>query len=78
MIGRRLVYFTGFHSYLLVKKLKFKIITSLSKPNTRIGGAYFSAPAHGVNTSDSLYNPSLNGGLYKLFSLVVALIKAEK
>ena len=55
-----------------------KKITSLSKPNTRIGGAYFTAPAHGVDTGDSLYHPRLNGGWYELLSLVMALLRAEK
>ena len=28
------------------------------------------APAHGVDTSDSLYHPQLDGGWYKLLSLI--------
>jgi hypothetical protein len=49
------------------KKNKRKNITTLSTPNTKIGGAYFWVPAHGIDSCKKLNNSSLNGGLLSKF-----------
>jgi len=80
MIGRSLVYFTYFHSYLLVKTLKFKLSHLSQNPTHEheLKELISPAPAHGVDTGNSLYYPKLDGGWYKLLSLVVVFLTAEK
>ncbi len=52
-------------------------LTSIGNPLI-IGGAYFLAPAHGVNTGIVCGTLDPMGGAINYLSLVVALLKAEK